>query len=263
MQRKPASTSQQNAGQDPLNIALLVSTYRLCRHKTTKTPPTLIHRAKVHIGFRKTLSVSDLPYTLTWTADGLYFTCSAETLRVYRIRLFNNINILDKTWGEYSVLMPRETMFLPRTASQREVYYFPPPKGSTVARIIVGSEARGQDKDAKEKRGEQEDTSPSNVPNGVVGLEGNLSPPVGCYLDEAEDLGGWWDAKDRLNIPQALGIGRLDRRREKFDYDDDCDREFSMSRTCNGVAGSFLHHLSRTVYLLSCERFYSDLCLDK
>lgn len=239
-QRKPASKSKQNAERDPLNIAFLLSTYRLCGrgNKTTKSPPSLIHRAKVHVGSRKTLSVSDLPYTLTWTPDELYFTCSADILQVYRIRLFNHSDKLDKTGGELNVLMPKENVFLPRTACQREVYYFPPFKGCTVARVIVGSEGRVPDENTNEKGEKKGEVQ--GAPNCVVWLEGNLSPPTGCYLDETEDLGGWLDAKDRLNIPEALGIGRLDRRLEKFDYDDDCDCEFSLSRTFNDIARSFI-----------------------
>ncbi|KAF8532084.1 hypothetical protein JB92DRAFT_3104133 [Gautieria morchelliformis] len=224
VQRKPASTSQRNAERDPLKIALLVSTYRICGHKTTKSPPTLIHRVKVHMGFAKSLSVSELPYTLTWMPTELYFTCSSKVLRVYRIRLFKNPDRLDKTWGEHDVLMPKRTIFLPGTASQRKVYYFPPVVGSTKARVIVGSEVRAYDVEMDENLfGGQHDNIPRGVPEQVDALGVDLSPPIGCYLDETDDFGGWANSNNCLDIPEALGIGKLDRRRERFDYEDDCD----------------------------------------
>ncbi|KAF8522855.1 hypothetical protein JB92DRAFT_2886428 [Gautieria morchelliformis] len=232
VQRKPVSTSQRNAERDPLKIALLVSTYRICGHKTTKSPPTLIHRVKVHMGFAKSLPVSELPYTLTWMPTELYFTCSSEVLRVYRIRLFKNPDRLDKTWGEYDVLMPKRTIFLPGTASQRKVYYFPPAVGSTQARVIIGSEVRAYDVEMDENLfGGQHDNNPRCVPKKVDAPGVDLSPPIGCYLDETDDFGGWGNSHNCLDIPEALGIGKLDRRREKFDYDDDCDCKCSWFRT--------------------------------
>ncbi|KAF8587635.1 hypothetical protein K439DRAFT_1630517 [Ramaria rubella] len=223
-QHKPAPNSRRNAKLPQLKIALLLSTYRLCARKVAKSPPTLIHRARVRLDPRTSLTVSHLPYTMTWTPDELYFTCSADTLRVYRIQLFNDPEDL-KTWGEGGVQTPNKTVFLPSTAAQREVFYFPPTEGNTAALIIVGSEARGKGVDVNDKAfgGLQANLSPY-IPQNVVGLNGHLSPPVGCYLED-EDIGGWGESEDRSLIPEDMGIGRLDRRREKFDPDDDCDLE--------------------------------------
>src|ERR1700689_1798993 len=116
-QLEPVSSSRQNAEQPPLKISLLLSTYHLCSRKTTKSPPTLINCAKIHLGFETSLSVSNLPYTLSWTPDELYFPCSARRLKGYRIRLFNNTNSFDKTWDDHSVRTPTKAVFLPRTAS--------------------------------------------------------------------------------------------------------------------------------------------------
>jgi hypothetical protein len=223
-QLEPISKSRRNAEQPPLKTALLLSTYSLCGRKTTKSPPTLIHRTKIFLGSEASkLSVSNLPYTLSWTPEELYFTCSADRLKVYRIRLFNNPDSLDETWAEHSVLTPTKTVFLPQTASQREVYYFPPAEGSTVARIIVGSDRSGQGAVDAQKN----DVS-ACLPEKVIGLKRRLSPPVVCYLDEKEDLGGWGKSEGISNIPEDLGIGKLDQRRERFDPDDDCDRECSL-----------------------------------
>jgi len=146
---------------------------------------------------------------------------------VYGICLFNNLDNLDKTPGEHIVLVPKKTMFLPGTALLREVYYFPPTEGSTEGRIIVGSEAKAQSiiVDDKFFGRLQGDLYPCTS-NNVAGLKGYLSPPIGCYLGEKEDLGGWGKSEDVSNIPKDLGIGRLDRRRERFDPDDDCDCEY-------------------------------------
>jgi hypothetical protein len=81
----------------------------------------------------------------------------------------------------------------------------------------------------------QKDDMSACLPNNVFGLKGRLSPPVGCYLDEKEDLGGWGKSEDISNIPEDLGIGKLDQRREKFDPDDDCDCECSLSAGSSAV----------------------------
>src|ERR1700732_3610537 len=106
-QLEPVSSSRRNAEKPPLKTALLLSTYRLCGGKTTKSPPTLSHRTKVDLGFETSLSGSNLPYTLSWAPNELYFTRSADRLKVYRIRLFNNLDCLD----EHRVLTPTKTVF--------------------------------------------------------------------------------------------------------------------------------------------------------
>ena len=228
-QRKPVSGHKQKKGapQPPLNLALLVLTYRLSVSKTTRSPPSLIHLTRINLGTVESLSVSRLPFTLTWTPEELYLTCSDITLKVYRIRLFP-ISPDETTMPRgLGVLVPQKAIFLPNTARRREVYYFPPGAGNTDARVIIGSEARArqaQSTDAKDKFFGIQTEASLCATDDVFGLRGTLSLPIGCYLKEV-DLGGWTKSNDLSEIPQDLGIGRLDRRLERFNPDDDCDLE--------------------------------------
>lgn len=123
--------------------------------------------------------------------------------------------------------MPQKLVILPGTASRRKVHYFPPVSQDSEATIFIKSEAR--------VRGDYNVTSDLDVEykhnrgGGVFGMEGApvpISPPVGCFVDEEKDLGGWGPWKELTEVPDDLGIGHLDRRLEKFDFDDDCDCMF-------------------------------------
>ncbi|KAI3611445.1 nacht and ankyrin domain protein [Moniliophthora roreri] len=231
--KKPAPRTPSKANK-PLKLALLVTTYRLSNRKTTHSPPTLIHRSRVNLGSTYSLPVSSLPFSLTWTPKLLYFTVSRKVLKVYRIRLFPD-PAANEAEGRFSidrnaVLVPRKLIFLPDTAAGRAVHFFPAPDGgeSTEARIIIGTENRGS---AVYMGSTGHEGAPSNelhvveMSRDVKGLKGMLSPPVGCFVDEQSDLGGWVKSSDRTEVADDMGIGRLDRRREKFDFEDDCDLE--------------------------------------
>ena len=173
-----------NAKQPPtMKLALLLSTYRLSSRKLTRSPPALIHRTKVNLGSQATLSVSKLPYTLTWTQDELFFTCSADELKAYRIRLFSP-NISHGPEEIPEVLVPKKTVPLPVTMRPRVVYYCPPVDEKAEGRIIIGAPASG--------------------------LNGARSSPIGGFVREQDDLGGWGESGDRLAIPENSSVGRLD-----------------------------------------------------
>lgn len=140
-----------------------------------------------------------LPCTLTWMPQELYFTCSHITLQVYRIRLFKP-DIPAPDIGD-PVTRPRETIILPDTASDRDVYYFPPADHNNKACVIVGS---------------------GSLPMGFI-PGSSETPPIGCFLDEQKDLGGWIRSQDHEDIPANSGTGRLVRPLEAFDAEDDCD----------------------------------------
>lgn len=206
-----------------INIAVLVSTYRLSQRKTTRSPPTLIHRIRVKLGTTKSLSVTKLPFTLTWTSNDVYVTSSDAILRVLRVPLFKPEKGAQEV--DDMVLMPRKPVFLPESAQNRQVHYFPSksgPDGSgeLTARIIVGSETRKQ---IEEERGAEHGVEFSTAGCTFVGQQGEISPPIGCYVNEEVDLGGWGKSYDMTDIPVQLGIGSLDRRLERFNPDDDCD----------------------------------------
>ncbi|KAK7047185.1 hypothetical protein VNI00_006851 [Paramarasmius palmivorus] len=222
-QRKPAKTKKPRI--QALKLALLVATYRLSSRKTTRSPPTLIHRTRVDLGSTHSLNVSSLPFSLTWTPDYLYFAASKRSLNVHRIRLLpeGSEGLPSTAVDRNAVLVPKKPIFLPDSASERRVHFFPGNSDSQ-ARIIIGGETR---QSAVYMSNQTEMLHVIDTPSrrDVKGLEGMLSPPVGCYVDEQTDLGGWVRSGDRLQVPDDMGIGKLDRRREKFDYEDDCDLE--------------------------------------
>ena len=130
--------------------------------------------------------------------------------------------------GNRDVLIPQKVIFLPNTAQRRQVHFFPSEMGNLKARVIIGSErARGRRHDlvfSKGKFSGIEDDEIACATDNVFGLHGTRCPPIGCYLDEA-DLGSWIKSDKLSEMPTDVGIGRLDRRLERFNPDDDCDLE--------------------------------------
>ncbi|KAJ7508570.1 hypothetical protein B0H11DRAFT_1965696 [Mycena galericulata] len=202
MKRKPEANQ-------PVKLALLVSTYRLSARKTSRSPPSLVHRARISLGSQLTLSVSKLPYTLSWTPTDLYFTRSSAILKVSKISLFKTEQM--SPVQEPPVLVPRKPIFLPESARSRNVYYFPPAGESKIATVILGSHGA---KDSATDVVKTINISPSTPSKKS---SGRRSPPLGCYLREDTDLGGWCKCQDRSKLPDDLGIGQLDQRLEKFD----------------------------------------------
>jgi hypothetical protein len=212
-----------SAEQKTIGIAVLVSTYRLSRTKTSRSPPTLVHRLRVKLGSTESLSVTKLPYTVTWTPKDVYVTRSDVVLRAHRIPLFKQEKGVQES--EDIVLMPRKPVFLPESALNRQVHYFPSKSssdgcGEPTGRIIISSETRKQIKEAQEL---EYGVEFGTIGRTFVGQQGEFSPAIGCHVNEDVDLGGWGKSYDTTEIPGQLGIGCLDRRLERFNPDDDCD----------------------------------------
>ncbi|KAJ7266958.1 hypothetical protein B0H12DRAFT_1098958 [Mycena haematopus] len=225
-QKKPVSKREKKLlglDESPLKLALFVSTYRISQSKTSRSPPSLVHRVRINLGSVSKISVSNLPFTLTWTPTDLYFTRSDEILQVRRISLFDVGKLPTR---EHCVLMPREPFFLPQSAWRRKVHFFPPDGDDMDAIIIIGSETRTGSTDVHsaaaddQLSGKQKDDSMYSIKS-TLGIR---SPPVGCYLRDT-DFGGWSECLAPSNLPDDLGIGQFDQRLEKFDPDDDCDLE--------------------------------------
>ena len=218
-QRKPAHKS--------LKLCLMVLTYRLSERKTTRSPPSLIYRTRMSLGQTESLSVSRLPFTLTWTAEELYFTVSDVVLKVSRIRLFKDTSFIGETGENRDVLVPQKTTFLPNTARRRPVHFYPQGSGLN-ARVIIESESktRNEYSAATDTKffGLQSEEGNVCATTVVHGLRGMLSPPIGCYLTE-NDIGNWAHSKTVTEIPEDLGIGKMDRKLEIFNPEDDCDLE--------------------------------------
>ncbi|KAI0062760.1 hypothetical protein BV25DRAFT_1943480 [Artomyces pyxidatus] len=185
-----------------LRLYLLLSTYRLSSRKTTRSPPSLVHRVKVDLGGHATLTVSRLPFTFTWTTTDVFVTHNANRLTVYRVALFRDANTCAPAAPEQNVLVPKNRTFLPDTADSRDVHFVPSNDGTHACVILATEMTEAMVGDAS-------------------GTRGMLSPPVGCFLRK-EDLGGWIRSED-VPMPKGQGVGKLDRRREKFDPIEDCD----------------------------------------
>ncbi|EMD40006.1 hypothetical protein CERSUDRAFT_92497 [Gelatoporia subvermispora B] len=208
-----------------LGLAVLLSTYRLSAQKTTRCLPTLIHRVRIPLGSEHSLDVSKLPMTLTWTPNKLYLSRSSSTLSVYRIQLFG-LNAEEGESSEYpggnDILVPCNPIILPGTARQRKVYYLPPAGTKMLAYAIIGSEPGGRmsfgDDNFLDGPFHIQSAHPS-----VWGLDGGLCPPVGCQIQEQADLGGWRKFLDHPSTVPDQGIGKLERKREKFNPEEDCE----------------------------------------
>jgi hypothetical protein len=192
---------------------------------------------KLALGETTRLHVSKLPFTFTWTSKDLYFSCSGKLLQVYRIPLFSTTE--EKAEDLQPVWTPRKPFFLPHSASHRAVYYFPSAvnksgKEQLSVRIIIGSGFTAL-KDIEPN--EAEEAYGALLVKRVIEhsfRRGEFYPPVGCYVDEDTNLGGWVDSHARANILQDRGVGRLDPRIpvERFNPDDDCDCKCYCQTSC-------------------------------
>ncbi|OJD36549.1 nacht domain protein [Diplodia corticola] len=163
----------------------------------------------------------------------------------------DNVNNVNINSDHLTLAEPREPIFLPATAAKRSVRFFPgtttaAAAAAAAARVLIGSETmaparpltRGitngggsNDDEHVEEAGAAAAAAASSEPKfeGVQGLEGRASAPVGVYLTEGEgeggDLGGWVASASGVRLPENRGLGRLDDKVERFDVDDDCDLE--------------------------------------
>lgn len=201
-----------------MHLSLQVSTHRLSSRKTARSPPRLLFKINVPLGESSSMSVSRLPYTLTWTDKELFFVTRGEQLNVMRISLFKGAD--DKA---APVCYTQNPIYLPRSAESRNVYYFPPSSRSRkekdksevkdeVGKIIIGSH--------------------SSIPSQglIVPRRSMVQPPIGVFVKENIDLGGWKcksvdmetngsGKKERINVQG----GRLQGKFESFDLKEDCD----------------------------------------
>ncbi|KAL8833086.1 MAG: hypothetical protein Q9170_004519 [Blastenia crenularia] len=197
----------------PLQLTLQVSTHRLSARKTSRAPPNLVSRTTVPLNFVTGIKSSHLPYTCTWSTEYLYFTTSNLHLDVIRVPLFKSIDGTQIHSPRPHV--PKNVVYLPASACQRKVHYFPPPlrypgaafnQLNTTASVYIGSR------------------SPQPDARNVLKKDDQVGPPNGFFLDEERDLGGW---KERVYEDEGEGGGerggRLVGKFEKFDLVEDCD----------------------------------------
>jgi len=200
-----------------LTLHLFIATYQLSSRKKSRSPPTIIHRVKVLLGKCTAESVSKSPINLTWSHENLYVACSSNQLNVYRICLFKDV-----AYPDGRVLVPTLPVFLPDSARVRPIRYFPPSGTAhpNRATVIIGSRSPEQEIGTQwiEKDGR---SGCAACPEQGQRLLGDISPPIGLFLDEDKDLGGWMESKDVVTIVGDLENGGLNRRIE-IEGNDDC-----------------------------------------
>ncbi|KAJ7766248.1 hypothetical protein B0H16DRAFT_1523470 [Mycena metata] len=204
-----------------VHLYLLVLTYRLSTSKPTRSPPVLMHRVKVDLGAHEgPLSISQLPFTFTWTPRYLFVTRRAIKLEVFRIQLFSEPTDGGQS-SDQSVLVPMKQTVLPDSAALRDVYFLPLTDDlDGASMVVVGSETRAKAAlvDDLVELGLSDEAFASELQR-----RRTLASSVGAVL-RAEDIGGWIRAEG-LSAPQAQFAGNLDMRKEKFDPVDDCAAE--------------------------------------
>jgi hypothetical protein len=197
----------------PFRLYMLVLTYRLSTRKPTRSLPVLIHRSKADLGKYEGLSVSQFPFTFTWTPRYLFLSGWQTNLKVFRIQLFSKC-AGDGCPSEQNVLVPMKKTLLPDSAAFRDVYFVPlsdDPNGAFV--VVVGSESRV-------KAALVKDLVQLGLPDETSGRR-TFAPSIGAIL-QGEDIGRWVRAGG-ISVPQRCSMGNLDMRKEKFHPVEDCD----------------------------------------
>lgn len=201
-------------------MTAFISTHRLSARKTSRSPPTMIHRVKVALGESVSFSGSAMPFNLTWSATHVYLSRSSDEnlLNVFRVSLFKAAK--KQAAEQHPVSVPRQPIFMPESARNREVRYFPPPADGDRGTIIIGS--------GSVRRAWRPHTSATCEECGGDKAKSALmkfSPPTGLYVKEDADLGGWSLSDAVVEMKSNSAVGQLKRRMEQFDADDDCDFE--------------------------------------
>jgi hypothetical protein len=229
-----------------LVVDLQISTHRLSVQKTTRSLPKLISRKTISLGHRDSLHVSNLPYTFHWAEKELFVTTRGQELDVIRIPLFK-----DPDKEKEHVCYTQSKIFLPRTAEERPVYFSPPSSSVTVSVTpskletsksapqtspnpahVFSTTQHSLSKKPKVKVDKSTHAtviigSHSSIPSqGLIVPRYQVSPPIGVFLHEQQDLGGWTckpvSKEENASRKRAEG-GRLQGRFERFDKSEDCD----------------------------------------
>ncbi|GKZ29802.1 hypothetical protein AbraIFM66950_006552 [Aspergillus brasiliensis] len=191
-------------------LSLQVSTHRLSEHKTASSPPRMIFRTTVELGSTPKLSVSNLPYFLTWSPTHLFFTSRNKQLDVLRIPLFRAPE--NKT--DLDICSLKEPIFLPRSIEARNMYFFPSREATTDKKI-----SRKKDtKSATLILGAQT-CLPSQ---GILVPRHMCYPPIAVFLREKDLI---WACKSSVDETRKVNTacGRLRGKFESFDHSEDCD----------------------------------------
>lgn len=239
-QKIKQSKSELKAGtKSGLALSAFITTHRLSVRKTTRSPPTLIHRVKINLESTTSLCPTRMPVEVTWAEKEVYLSSSSDSnlLKLLRVALFPPAK--EAVLSDYNaVSVPKIPIILPESTRSRSVHYYPPKPDTSHALIIIGSWARKPDFDndknktaAKDDLKEddlkeddlKEDTPEAN--NTIRDLPETASPPIGFYVDVEKDLGGWGPSNAVEEIDKDKDKGQLKQKMEIFAGEDDCDIE--------------------------------------
>ena len=207
-----------------LALSAFISTHRLSTRKTTRSPPTLIHRVKLTLGSTASLCPTRMPVEVTWAEKEVYLSSSSDLnqLTLLRVDLFQPVK--DSAAADHeAVSVPKLPILLPESARSRSVHYYPPRPNTTLALIIIGSWERKPDPDGDKERSGPEDAPDES--DTIQGLPETVSPPIGFYVDVEKDLGGWGASNVEEVIAKSEDKGQLKQKMEIFAAEDDCDIE--------------------------------------
>ncbi|KAK2766557.1 zinc finger protein [Colletotrichum kahawae] len=234
-----ASPSNEDDAKKPeVMLSVFLTTHRLSSRKTTRSSPRLVHRAKLTIGQFTGLSLAKLPFTFAWTPEHLHFTLSGVQLNVFRIDLFRQPGSISTA----SVATPRLSVVLPLSATGRQVYYLPPSRkgksdGGRARGIVLMSSycAGNQPVELGHRSGGAANRGVGNSTHYM--LYDYMCPPVGFFVDEESDLGGWDLVQNDGKVDDSLGMtatsgeeerfrnGKLAKKNQAFTWRDDIDLE--------------------------------------
>lgn len=216
-------------GDDSLGLRLHVSTHRLSERKTSRSPPRLVFRTALSLPATYTetiqLSVSNLPYTITWAEKHIYVTHSETPLRVYRIPLFKEVEEMEITkTAPKAVFVIAAEVYLPSSAETRKVYFFvrnsqaqkkkSKNKEEYVAQVIIGAQNRTV---VREGLAEGARRCGQTLPQGVHLTESQFGKWEGV------DMASGNSNVEKLERAETWKGGQLDAKFERFDRSEDCD----------------------------------------
>ncbi|EFQ26905.1 hypothetical protein CGRA01v4_07896 [Colletotrichum graminicola] len=227
-------------GEVRLGFKILVTTHRLSRRKTARSPPHLIYRTSVNLvsdlAEGEKLDVMNLPFSLSWAKDHLFVTEKSLRLLVHRLPLFRDVEKKDVTqFAPRGVLYNLGDIFLPTSSLTRKIHFFasedlPKPEDSAQSKIKSSrkkkSAERSRDKYvAHVLLGSLNETS---GPQSAEGASNDFSyartAPQGFHLTQ-EQLGDWDGEQSHVlkQRSQTWRGGELMAKLEKFDMSEDCD----------------------------------------
>jgi hypothetical protein len=224
-------------GDKALALRLHISTYRLSKRKTTRSPPKLVYRTSINLNRsfseEDKLSVDNLPFTLTWTREHIYVAESRRELRVYRIPLYQEVEDRDRSDdAPKAVFTNSGDVFLPESALMRKVYFFPTLGQNASEPKSKKSKGKSGSKEAYAATvliGAQNLTSRPFIMGDSLGAQTvERTPPQGLHLTAAQ-LGRWETAEGHeggirmLKKAETWRGGQLLAKFEKFDRSEDCD----------------------------------------